>query len=278
MKVRFYFLDGRLLPYHLPTVENLSPWLLKGRGVFETMRAQGRIILFLEEHLKRMLSGLRFLKILPPYSSEKIKKYIRLLLKVSQLKNARIRLTVWEDPSGIHLSIMAYPFQQLTAAQSRLGQKAGIASVRRDERSALTRIKSIDYSVLIEAYRNAQARGFDETILLNRKGDIAECSRSNLFIVSHQQILTPSLDSGCLNGITRQQVIRIARTLGWKVQQKRITLTELYSADEAFLTNSLIEIMPLTRINEHRIREGKAGPITLKLLKQYHQQIQQVVK
>ena len=138
-----------------------------------------------------------------------------------------------------------------------------------NEYSAIAGIKSLNYLNFYLARRFAQIKGYNEAIMLNTKGSVVEGSYSNLFIVKNKILFTPSLDCGCLPGIARGVVLDLAKKLKIKVKETRIALKELISADEVFVTNSLIEVMPVTYIKDKKINKGITGEITGILSKQY---------
>jgi len=278
MKERSIFLDGELIPTEEPMLDGLSPWVLSGRGVFETMRSYGGKIFLVDEHLKRFFEGLKILKIQVPHLAAEIKRYLYLSLKTNKLKNARLRLTVWQGKVGIRLSIIVWPYKPEKKEKYRQGFKAIISHLRQDRAAQKPAIKSIDYLLFLQAYRIAKVKGKDEALLLNNRGYLVEGSRSNIFFVKDNVLFTPSLASGCLDGITRQTVLRIAKNLKFKCQEALVQPQELFKADEAFLTNSLMELMPLTYVQNKKIGWGTIGPVTAKLLREYRKQVRKAVR
>jgi len=140
---------------------------------------------------------------------------------------------------------------------------------RQDEHSPLARIKSLDRNFYTLMKRKAEKSGADEAIILNGRGNICEGARTNIFIIRKGKISTPFVYDGCLPGIARQAAMEIACRLKLSVSQKHIKPADLFSSDEAFLTNSLIEIMPLTKVDNKPVGNGRAGVVTLKLLDKY---------
>jgi len=269
MDKKVLFLDGFMIPTSKSFLDSLSPGVLPGRGVFETMRSYGGKIFLLEEHLSRLRRGLRLLSVKMPVSAEKIRKHLYLTLNANGLRDARLRLTVWEQKGNPRISIAALPYRPYPREKYEEGFKAVIADVRRNEKSKFSRIKSIHYLPLAIALRRAEAKGNDETIFLNRRGFLCEGSRSNIFYVKDGVLLTPDLSCGCLDGVTRKIVLKIARNLKIKYKEVCALPENLTCADEAFLTNSLLEIMPLTFLQGVMIGKGRIGEITSKLLSSY---------
>ncbi|MEK6537555.1 MAG: aminotransferase class IV, partial [Nitrospirota bacterium] len=126
-------------------------------------------------------------------------------------------------------------------------------------------VKSLDYWLFRERLRQARAAGFYEALLLNHKGELVEGSRTNLFLVKDGCLFTPSIKSGCLPGVMRQKVLEGARCLKLRCSAKTLTAQDLFAADEAFLTNALLGIMPLTALDKQPIGTGRPGPVTRRM-------------
>lgn len=263
------FLDGLMIPMSKSVVHQLSPGVVAGKGVFETMRSYDGRIFAVTEHLARLNKGLHSLGLHLPCTTPRTKQLLIQSLTSNKLRNARIRLTVWKQKGKTRMSVVVLPYHPFSSMKYRQGFSAVISDIRRDENSKAVRIKSINYLPLILAWRRARIKGSDEALFLNRKGFLVEGSRTNLFFVKDGNLHTPKISCGCLNGITRQLVLRIARQAGIKSVQGCALPEDLYSAQEAFLTNSLIEIMPLTSVQGKLIGDGRLGPLTAKLSKAY---------
>jgi len=278
MRKKFLFVDGVIIPAEQALIDSLSPWKLGGKGVFETMKVQRGKTIHLEQHLRRLTRGLNHLRIKNPYSKNKIKRYLELSLKKNKLKNASIRLTVWKEKSHVNCSIVIHPLTPFSLNQYRRGFKGMISSLKRNERSRFVSIKYIGYAPLMMAYQRVAARGKNEAILLNRKNEIVEGSRTNIFFVKNNILYTPALRCGCLNGITRQNVIKLASQMNIELKQIRAKVNDLLWADEAFLTNSLIGVMPMTSVKERKIGNGQIGPMTSKIMQEYKQMIRRITR
>ncbi|MFH1361011.1 MAG: aminotransferase class IV [Candidatus Omnitrophota bacterium] len=270
MRRRIMFLDGMFIPASETMTKTLSPGLLTGRGVFETMRAYNGSIFAFHEHCRRLFEGLRKLNIEAPCSQEKMQGYLYCALRSNKLKNGRLRLTIWQSKQGPRMSVIATEYHPFSKTKYREGFKTVVSSLRRDERHLSCDVKSIEYLPLFIERRKAKTKGKDEAILLNRKGYICEGSYTNIFLIKDKILYTPSLACGCLKGITRQFVLKIAKETHLPCKEMQILLNQLLGADEAFLTNSLLEIMPLTFVGNKRIGQGQAGPLTKLLSSKYH--------
>ncbi|GAI43845.1 unnamed protein product, partial [marine sediment metagenome] len=149
------------------------------------------------------------------------------------------------------------------------GFRAVVSSIRRNSQSPLSRLKSANYLENMLAKQEARAAGVDEAICLNEKGLLAEASMSNIFLVNDGILRTPGEQSGILPGITREVVLELASQLGINTFEQDIRLDELFQAQEAFLTNSLMEIMPLTEIDGKPVGSGRPGSLTKRLMVEY---------
>jgi len=270
MKQIVFFLDNEFIPAGDRLVEKLTPGILKGRGVFETMRVYPTGKIFgLPEHLSRLKRGLKILKIESPLSGKRMRETLEEVLGFNHFTSARVRIIVWQDNRRVHVAIMAFPYDPFPASQYAKGFKAIISQSKLNEFYLMKDVKSLNYIFFLKAYQRAKTQGYDEALLLNRRGELVEGSRSNIFFLKDDKLYTPALASGCLRGITRGLVIKIARQMNIEVKQAITTPQELLNVDEAFLTNSLIEAMPLTSVEGKPVGNGKAGPVTLKILREY---------
>jgi branched-subunit amino acid aminotransferase/4-amino-4-deoxychorismate lyase len=247
----------------------LQPGFLFGWGVFETLRIYKGKPAFLSEHIKRLKAGCK--KILLQFPRVGFKEKIQALLKENRLKDAHCRITVFKKDSGVGVLIKVSPFNRYKHSDYIKGFKAEISPFVKNSRDLLVSIKSISYLPNILARRIAEQKGRQESLFLNESGFLSEGSRSNLFFVKRNAVYTPSVDCGILNGITRQKVIKIVKAQNLRLSSGKFRLKDLLSADEAFITSSLMEIMPLVEIEGKPINSGRPGGITFKLHKAYRQ-------
>ena len=204
-------------------------------------------------------------------------------LQANKLSNARIRITISAgegemvpDPTSCAeptVLIVAGYYQPDPEQTYEKGFRAILSSIRRNSQSLLSRIKSANYLESILARQEAKVAGVDEALFLNERGLLAEASMSNVFLITDGILRTPGPESGILPGITRETILELAPKLGIKTFEQDILPDELFQAQEAFLTNSLIEVIPLTHINRKPIASGKSGPITQKLLSAYRETV-----
>jgi branched-chain amino acid aminotransferase len=209
-------------------------------------------------------------------------------LQANELQDARLRLTVsagegdmTPDPDTCpRPTILVTARSPVTPPPQKYesGYAAIICSLRRNTQSPLSRLKSTCYVESILARTEARAAGCDEAIMLNEQGYLAEGSTTNLFLVRGGDLITPSLESGVLPGITREAVLELARSANIVVMERQVGPDELLWADEAFLTNSILELMPLTRLEGKPIGTGKPSPLTRKLMAAYGELVSEELK
>jgi len=246
----------------------LSEGFLYGYGLFETMRAYEGKIFCLDLHIERLISSSFLIDLKPPHKSLIIKK-IKEILRKEKIPNAYIRINLWKQGQASKFCIILREYTPYPTEVYKRVFRCITSKFRQNEYSVLSKIKSLNYLNNRLALRQAKERNCDEAIILNTKGYLCEGTRTNLFLIKNSKVFTPSLDCGCLEGITRNKVIEIAKKEELKVYEEKLFIEDLYNADEAFLTNSLIEIMPLTFLDERPINKGIPGEMTNLLLNRY---------
>jgi len=252
------FLNGKFIPKLKAQLPLISPGFLYGFGLFETMRAYNNRIVYFDAHLKRLKRSAGLLDIRCRYSLIQLKEIIYEAVKINGLKDAYVRLTLWKSERGADILVIAKKYHPYPCRKYKKGFGACISILRQNENYFLAQLKTTNYLLYRLACIKAQENGFDEAIILNNKGYIAEASRSNLFFVKDKELFTPSLECSCLNGITRQVVFDLARKYNIKAYEGDFSIMDLYACDEAFLTNSLMGIMPLMSVKGRRIGWGRS--------------------
>ena len=243
---RVFYLDGKYLNADDRLLDVFTPGRWQWHGVFETMRVINGKIEFYDEHIKRLLGGLKTLNIRHTYTALDLKHIVRCLIRRNpMIAIGRARVLVFEEGGCVHCAAMVLPYQPLAPEKYRRGLRAKIVQTGRPAHARYAGVKSLDYAVFADAHQQALATGYDEALLLNDKGHVFEASRANIFICSGGKIITPPLSSGCLEGIIRGQVITIARQLDIPVLERNLTPAMVKSSDYAFLTNSLAGLVPL---------------------------------
>jgi branched-chain amino acid aminotransferase len=267
------YINGNLVPLSQTVISPLDYGFLYGYGLFETMRAYRGFVFRLDKHLNRLTSSIKRLRI--PTVTAGLKEAVTATLQANKLSDARIRITVSIGEGGIApdtrqchkptVLVIAEHYKPHPERAYSTGFKAIVSSLVRYSRSPLSIIKSANYLENMLAKQEAAAAGADEAIRLNEKGFLAEASMSNVFLIADGKLMTPPLESGILPGITREAVIELASRLGISTIERDIPMEELFRAQEAFLTNSLIEVMPLTEIDGKPVGSGRPGLITERL-------------
>ena len=263
------WLNGKFVEEEEAKVDITSGGFLYGQGVFETMRAYNERVFRLDSHLERLFKALPVLNLELAVGPEVLKKAVKQALKENNLKDAYLRITVWQGKDRPEAAVFAKAHNFLTKEDYCKGFKAILSTFCQNEFSILSGIKSANYLPLLLAYQEAKKKTADEAILLNTRDFLAEASRANIFLVKDNCLLTPSLDCGCLPGITRDTVLGLAAKERIKVIETKLKPEDIQRADEAFLTNSLIEIMPLTTFEGRPVKKGFPGKITELILKRY---------
>lgn len=262
------YFDGALQPHKEIKIDPTEPGFLYGAGLLETLRVEDGQPLFLTEHLDRLINGARQLGWQLP---EKINlgEAVQATIAANGVDRGRARLNLILGTGGCHLMITAQSGLPYTPEDYTQGYRASIVSIRKNHHSPLSGLKTMNYLENLLALAEAQAKGAKEAILLNLEGYLAEGSRSNLFLVRQGILYTPDLASGPLPGLVRARVLKLAVAAGLPVEEKPLSPAELLAAEEAFLTNSLMEVMPLTYVDDRPLGTGKTGPITTQLRSLY---------
>jgi branched-chain amino acid aminotransferase len=278
----FIWHDGEMVPWRQATTHVLTHTLHYGMGVFEGVRAykakNGTAIFRLREHTDRLFNSAHIFQMKMPYDKATVIEAQKEVVRANKLESCYIRPIVFygSEAMGIaataistHVAIAAWPWGAYLGAD---GMENGIrvktsSFTRHHVNVNMCRSKSVGtYTNSILAHQEVAADGYDEALLLDVEGYIAEGAGENIFIVKAGKLYTPDLTS-CLEGITRASVLELAADLGLEVIEKRITRDEAYCADEAFFTGTAAEITPIRELDGRRIGEGRRGPITSQLQK-----------
>jgi len=278
------FLNNKFVAERKAVVSVFDHGFLYGDGVFETLRAYHGRIFRLDEHLKRLKASAQGLEISLPYTLPVLRQHLKKILVVNDLNNALLRICISRGCGPIGLdpahcqkpTIVIIPrvFNSYGERQYHKGLKIAIVSVRRTPRPVLDpRIKSANFLNNILAKIQAKRARADEGLMLATNGYLTEGSISNFFIVTCGSLYTPRVDLGILAGITRRLVIDLAKQADIPVNETCLRPSDLYKADECFLTNTSMEIMPVTKADGFTIGDGKPGPVTRFLRKAYQERV-----
>ena len=272
--------DGHMIDWRDATLHVLTHSLHYGMAIFEGVRSyktpQGTAIFRLKEHTQRLFNSAKIFQMVIPYDMETIMAAQRDVLRANNLESCYLRPLAWigSEKMGvsargntIHVSIAAWPWGAYLGED---GLARGIrvktsSFTRHHVNVSMVRAKASGYYInSILANQEVTADGYDEALLLDTDGYVSEGAGENVFIVKNGKIYTPDLAS-CLDGITRDSVLTMARDLGIEIIEKRITRDEMYCADEAFFTGTAAEVTPIRELDNREIGSGSRGPITEKL-------------
>jgi branched-chain amino acid aminotransferase len=275
----YIYIDGKFYTKENAKISVYDHGLLYGDGVFEGIRAYNGRIFRLDEHIDRMYDGAKAIMLEPPVSKEKMKDIIKETLRKNNLNDAYIRPIITRGKGNLGLDPNKCPKPTVICIAETWGAMYGdlyekgltgvTVSVRRNAPEALpTNIKSLNYLNNILAKIEANVKGGDEAIIFDVRGNLAEGSGDNIFLVKHGIIHTPFTQMN-LNGVTRGAVFDLSVKLKLQVVEANLGYFDLYTADEVFVTGTAAEIGPITNIDGRVIGTGKPGPITKKLMKAY---------
>ncbi len=275
------WLNGDYLPIEQANVNVMTHTLHYGFGVFEGVRAyetaKGPAIFRLQAHTDRLFRSAHMLNMQIPYSKEELNEVQQEILRKNKLNSAYLRPLCFTGPESLGLRLGKDTSINVMIAAWVWGAYMGKSSLneginlcvssfsRHSANSTLTKAKACgNYINSILATQEAINDGYDEVLMLDTQGFVAEASSSNFFMVVNGELITPPTDA-CLQGITRDSIIQLARDLGIRVIERRITRDEVYVADEAFLTGTAVEMTPICSVDRRLIADGKAGKMTTQL-------------
>jgi branched-chain amino acid aminotransferase len=273
-KARLLWVNGKLLPVGEAALDPRDRGFTLGDGLFETMRVRGGAVLRIERHLSRLRAGAAVLGLSPLPKDEGLKDAIARTLAANGLTDAAVRLTISrgvpkrrgllpEPEPRSSLVVHAEPFTGYPAELYERGARAVISGIRRNEHSPLARVKSLNYLDNVLARYEAETRGADDALLLNTAGELACASAANLFLLLDATLVTPSVTSGALPGTVRELLTaELAPRVGLEVVERTVRPQELRAAEEAFLTNALMGIVPLIEVEAMPIGTGEPGPVS----------------
>ena len=294
MESKFIWMNGQMLPFEKATLHFLTPALHYGAAVFEGIRAyntaKGPAVFRLREHTERLFDSARVLGFREfPWTVDEIVDATKQVVKVNEFKDCYIRPLLYLDGGGWNLSvdsgkpslaIAAWEWNNYLGDEALAkGIRANISTFTRHHPNVMmTKAKiSGNYANSILAKTESMRLGFDEAIMLDPQGYVAECTGENLFVVRDGKIITPST-APVLEGITRQSIFAIAKDLGYEVLEQPVSRDQLYIADEVFVCGTAAECIGLNEIDFRKIGDGKSGKITREIQNVYHDAIRGKVK
>jgi branched-chain amino acid aminotransferase len=279
-KTDFIWMNGKLVPWADAQIHVTAHALQYGTGVFEGMRSydtpDGPAIFRLDAHMRRFIESAKFYELTIPYGLDQLSAASLDVIRANHLENAYLRplaffdshtFSVWPKDCPVSVAIIAVPGRAYIQGGPEAGVRVTVSTVRRIDSSALPAfVKACGhYTNSVRAVQEAIRRGYDEALLLNTKGDVAEGSGENLFVVKSGTIITNDIDASILLGVTRDSVLQIARDLGLPVIVRPITLTDVQTADELFFSGTAVEVTPIKEVDGRVYGDGKPGPITKRI-------------
>ncbi len=274
------FLDGELVDKDDAKISVFDHGLLYGDGVFEGIRAYNGRVFKLREHVERLFYSAKAIMLNISMTADDICKAVVETCKANGIHDGYIRLVVTRGAGTLGLSpfkcpnpsifiiadhIQLYPEKLYTEGMDLIT----VPTTRNHQNAVNPAIKSLNYLNNILAKIEALNSGYEEAIMLNSQGFVAECTGDNIFIIKGKSMMTPPLEAGALYGITRQTAIDIAQSMGLVVTEPNISRYDIYNADECFLTGTAAEVMPVVKLDGRVIGDGNPGSYTKSIVEKY---------
>ncbi len=289
MESKYIWMNGEMLPFEKATLHFLTPALHYGAAVFEGIRSyntpKGPAVFRLREHVERLFDSARVFGFREfPWTVDQVCEAIKQVVKANDFKDCYVRPLLYLDAGGWNLNvdygrpslaIAAWEWANYLGEEALAkGIRANISSFTRHHPNVMmTKAKiSGNYANSFLAKTESQRLGFEEAIMLDPQGYVAECTGENLFLVRNGKLITPST-APVLEGITRDAIFTIAKDLGYEFAEQPVSRDQLYVADEVFVCGTAAECIGLSEIDFRRIGDGKTGPVTRAIQKVYHEAI-----
>ncbi len=276
------YINGKFYEKDDAKVSVFDHGFLYGDGIFEGIRLYSGNVFKLPKHIDRLFRSAKAICLDLPWSKQEIIDAVCESCRVNGLTDGYIRLVVSRGKGALGLSPKSCSDPQLIIIADQIqlysqelydnGLKAITVPTRRNSQAALPpMIKSLNYLNNILAKIEAQNVGYQECLLLNNEGYVAECSGDNVFMAFEGKLITPPVSCGSLGGITRQTVVELAKKLGLELIEKPITRFDLWTCDECFLTGTAAKLIPLVELDGRKIGDGKVGEMTKKLIAAFNE-------
>ncbi len=283
---RIIFMNDRLVPEEEAKVSVFDHGLLYGDGVFEGLRSYSGRVFRLDTHIDRLWDSARAIALEIPLAKEVVAQAVNDTLAANKLVDGYVRLVVTRGAGSLGLDPNRTKNPQVIVIADTIslyprefyekGLRIVTAATQRVHSAALSpRIKSLNYLNNIMAKLEGLQAGCVEALMLNHKGEVAECTGDNVFVVRSGRLLTPPPDAGILEGITRGAVMELAHAAGIDCQEATLTRYDLYTSDECFLTGTAAEVIPVVEIDGRKVGAGTPGPVTARLTADFHTLVRQ---
>ncbi len=274
------FLGDKLVDEADAKISVFDHGLLYGDGVFEGIRVYGGRVFLHQQHIDRLFESAKAIRLVIPMSPAEVIAAVEKTVKANNISDGYVRLVVTRGAGSLGLDIRKTSNPQVIVIADTIslyppetytkGMNLVTASTIRNHPGALSsRIKSLNYLNNILARIEGTDAGMVEALMLNHKGEVAECTGDNIFIVKNRVLMTPGLDAGILEGITRNAVMQLAIEGGYEVRETSMTRHDLYVADEMFLTGTAAEVVAVVSLDGRKIGMGEPGPVTRDLLERF---------
>lgn len=281
------YINGKYYDENEAKVSVFDHGFMYGDGIFEGIRLYNKNVFKLQNHMDRLFRSAKAICLDLPWTKQEIMDAVCDACRTNNLTDAYIRLIISRGKGKLGLSPFTCSDPQLIIIADQIqlyapelyenGLKAITVPTRRNSHAALPpMVKSLNYLNNILAKIEAQKLGYQECLMLNNEGYVAECSGDNVFIVFDGKLITPPVSCGSLGGMTREATIDCATKLGIEVVEKPLTRFDVWTADECFLTGTAAKLIPLVELDSRTIGNGKCGPITKKLLQAFNEMAQKV--
>jgi branched-chain amino acid aminotransferase len=280
------YINGKLFDKSDAKISVYDHGLLYGDGVFEGIRVYSGKVFRLREHTNRLYDSARSIGLEIPMPCEQMIDAVNNTVRANNKRDGYIRLVVTRGAGGLGLDPRKTSDPQIIIIVDDIsmypqelydnGLEIVTASTIRNHPAATNpRVKSLNYLNNIMAKMEGIRAGCLEALMLNHKGEVAECTGDNIFLVKQGLLRTPPIDAGILEGVTRNAVMELARADGVAVQEMNLTRHDVYVADECFLTGTAAEVIPVVKVDGRPIGTGKPGPITKQLHERFHKLVRQ---
>ena len=271
------YLNDKIVDADKACISPADNGFLYGMGIFETMRAKDGKVFSLDEHLDRLLSSTTKLAVVHNYDKQYLTSAVKQTLVANELEDARIRLTITSGPMPKNtdddllptLLVTAIPYTPYPKEYYDKGVTVTLSDTRQNTTDPTCGHKTTNFFSRLIALNAAHKKHAVESLWFTTEGNLAEGCVSNVFIVKDSVLCTPKADTPILPGIARRHVLEIANSENIKTEEKDLDINDLLTADEVFITNVIMKIMPVTSIEAHSVNDGKPGKITKQLINKF---------
>lgn len=278
------YVNGEFVPEVEAKISVFDHGLLYGDGIFEGIRAYHNSVFLLSEHINRLYDSAQAINLTIPMSKEEMAEVVVETCRRNKMSDAYIRLLITRGKGDLGLNPKTCSTPSVICIASNISMypkelyETGLSVItvptrRNGPEGVNPRIKSLNYLNNIMARMEAANAGVSEAILLNQEGYVAECTGDNIFIVKNGILKTPATHIGLLEGVTRNEILRLASVAGIPAQETTLTRYDVFVADEVFVSGTAVELVPVIKVDDRVIGTGKAGPIFKTLLQAYRESV-----